>query len=67
MMIRLETKNYNMILTEKQTKYQLYHPLQLINMNLTGEDALLLDQKRVIEQTDLFFFRKTFGKINKND
>ena len=66
-MIRLETKNYNMILTEKQTKYQLYHPLQLINMNLTGEDALLLDQKRVIEQTDLFFFRKTFGKINKND
>ena len=66
-MIRLETKNYNMILTEKQTKYQLYHPLQLINMNLTGEDALLLDQKRVIEQTDLFFFRKAFGKINKND
>ena len=60
MMIRLETKNYNMILTEKQTKYQLYHPLQLINMNLTGEDALLLDQKRVIEQTD--FTYSSLGK-----
>ena len=59
-MIRLETKNYNMILTEKQTKYQLYHPLQLINMNLTGEDALLLDQKRVIEQTD--FTYSSLGK-----
>ena len=59
-MIRLETKNYNMILTEKQTKYQLYHPLQLINMNLTGEDALLLDQKRVIEQTD--FSYSSLGK-----
>ena len=60
MKIRLETKNYNMILTEKQTKYQLYHPLQLINMNLTGEDALLLDQKRVIEQTD--FTYSSLGK-----
>ena len=49
-----------MILTEKQTKYQLYHPLQLINMNLTGEDALLLDQKRVIEQTD--FTYSSLGK-----
>ena len=60
MMIRLVAKNYNMILTEKQTKYQLYQLLQLINMNLTGEDALLLDQKRVIEQTD--FSYSSLGK-----
>ena len=60
MMIRLVAKNYNMILTEKQTKYQLYQLLQLINMNLTGEDALLLDQKRVIEQTD--FTYSSLGK-----
>ena len=35
-MIRLEMKNCNMILTEKQQKYQLYHLKKLINMNLTG-------------------------------
>ena len=32
-MIRLEIKNWNMILTEKQEKYQHYHPQKLINMN----------------------------------
>ena len=32
-MIRLEMKNYNMILTEKQQKYQRYHLGKLINMN----------------------------------
>ena len=33
-MIRQEIKNYNMILTEKQQKYQLYHLEKLINMNI---------------------------------
>ena len=33
-MIRLEMKNYNMILTEKQQKYQLYHQVKLISMNI---------------------------------
>ena len=32
-MIRLEMKNYNAILTEKQQKYQPYHLEKLINMN----------------------------------
>ena len=27
-------KNYNMILTEKQQKYQLYHQVKLMNMNI---------------------------------
>ena len=31
-MIRLEMKNYNMILTEKQQKYQHYNQVKLINM-----------------------------------
>ena len=31
-MIRLEIKNYNMILAEKQQKYQHYYPEKLINM-----------------------------------
>ena len=33
-MIRLEMKNYNMILTEKQEKYQYYHLEKLININI---------------------------------
>ena len=33
-MIRLEMKNCKMILTEKQQKYQHYHQVKLINMNI---------------------------------
>ena len=33
-MIKLDMKNYNMILTEKQQKYQHYHLEKLINMNI---------------------------------
>ena len=33
-MIRLEIKNYNMILTKKQQKDQHYHKVKLINMNI---------------------------------
>ena len=33
-MIRLEINNYNTILTEKQQKYQHYHQVKLINMNI---------------------------------
>ena len=33
-MIRLEIKNYNMILTKKQQKHQHYHKVKLINMNI---------------------------------
>ena len=32
-MIRSEVKNCNMILTEKEQKYQYYHPKKLINTN----------------------------------
>ena len=32
--IRLEIKNYNMILTEKQQKHQHYHQVKFINMNI---------------------------------
>ena len=45
-MIRLEMKNYNMILTEKQLKYQLYHEYEY----LTGEDILPSNQQQIIEQ-----------------
>ena len=33
-MIRLEMKNCNIILTEKQQKYQHYHLEKLIKMNI---------------------------------
>ena len=33
-MIKLEMKNYNMILTEKQQKYQHYHLEKFIIMNI---------------------------------
>ena len=34
LMIRLEMKNYNTILTEKPQKCQHYHHVKLINMNV---------------------------------
>ena len=37
LMIRLEMKNYNMILIEKQPKYQLYHQTKSVNMNILQE------------------------------
>ena len=33
-MIKLEIKNVNMTLIEKQQKYQLYHRVKFINMNI---------------------------------
>ena len=57
-MIRLEMKNCNMILTEKQQKYQLYY-LEY----LTGEETLPHDQRRVIEKTK--FTYSPLGKYFK--
>ena len=33
-MVRLEMKNYNMVLTETQQKYQLNHLEKLMNVNI---------------------------------
>ena len=33
-MIRLEMKNYNTMLIEKQPKYQPYHQVKFISMNI---------------------------------
>ena len=56
-MIRLEMKNYSMILKEKQlikreaAKYHLYHQVKFIKMNyLTGDDILPSNQQQIIEQ-----------------
>ena len=34
-MIRLEMKNYDTILIEKQGKYELYHQAKLISINIS--------------------------------
>ena len=49
-MIRLEMKNYSMILIEKQLKYQLYHHRKIHRYEyLTGEDMLPSNQQQIIE------------------
>ena len=52
----LEMKSCNMILTEKQQKYQLYHLEKFININITGEEILPPDQKKVIEPAKFTYF-----------
>ena len=44
-MIKLNMKKHNMILIEKQQKYQHYHQVKLINMNI-----LQMNQSRIIQQ-----------------
>ena len=46
-MIRLEMKNYNMMLTEKQQNYQHYCRVKLINMNIlqVKKNYLLIKEK----------------------
>ena len=63
-MIRLEMKNCNMILTEKQQKYQHYHLEKLINMNLTGEEILPSNRSQIMEHTK-FVYLKSFRKTNR--
>ena len=57
MKIKLKMKNYNMILKEKQQKYQLYHLVKLISMKPSN-------QKQIIEQAK--FFYSPLGKALKN-
>ena len=46
-MVKLEIKNYNTILTEKQQKYQHYHQVKLINVSILQEKKhyLLIEAK----------------------
>ena len=59
-------KNYNMILIEKQSKYQLDHQTKLVKYEyLTGEEILLSNQEQIIEQATLTY--SPLGKANKNN
>ena len=64
-MIRLEMKNYDMILIEKQPKYRRDRQVKGININillvcLTGEDILPSNQQQIIEQA-----RFTYSPLEK--
>ena len=50
-MIRLKMKNYNMTLTEKLPKYQPYHQVKLISMNI-----LPSSQEQIIEQAKFTYY-----------
>ena len=62
-MIRLELKNCNGILTEKQQKYQHYHPKKQINRNILQVKKYYL----LIEQAKFAYshLRKAFEKQTK--
>ena len=66
-MIRLEIKNYNKILTEKQQKYQHYHLEKLINMNVLQVKKYYLLIKKVTEWTNFAYslLGKTLEKQTK--
>ena len=54
-------KNYNIILTKKQQKYQHYHLIKLMNMNLK-------DRKILIKvEIYLFFLGKVLRKKKNNN
>ena len=66
-MVRLEMKNCNMILTEKQQKFQ--HCLKKIDKYdyLTGEEILSSNQRQTIEPAKFIYsiFGKAFEKQTK--
>ena len=67
-MIKLETKNYSMILLEKLQKYQPYHQAKLISLNiLQVKKYCLLIKKKIIEQAKFTYppLGKAFGKQAK--
>ena len=60
-MIRLEMKNYNMILIEKQPKYRLLSSLEIHKHEyLTGEDILPSNQQQIVKQA-----RFTYSPLGK--
>ena len=56
-MIKLEMKNYRMMLIEKLQKYQPYHQAKLISMNiLQTKKYYLVIKNKIIEQGKFTYF-----------
>ena len=69
-MIRLEMKNYDMILTEKLPKYKFYHWVKLIILNiLLVKKYLSSNQQQIIEQAKFTYspLGKAFEKQIKTN
>ena len=66
-MIRLEMKNFDMILTEEQQKFQHYHLEKLINKNFLQPKKSCFLKRQVIEQAKFTYspLGKAFGKQTK--
>ena len=67
-MIKLRMKNYNMVLTDKQQKYQRYRQVKLINMNILPVKRYYhLIKVNIIEQPKFPYspLGKTFEKQAK--
>ena len=62
-MLRLEMRNCNAILTDRQQQYQYYHQLKLTNMNVTGLEILSCNKSQIIEQVK--FTYSPLGKAFK--
>ena len=58
LMIRLEMNNYDTVSTEKQPKYQLYHQVNLINVN-----ALQVKKCYLLIKVE-FISNKSFGQLS---
>ena len=69
-MIRLEMKSYNIILTEKQHKYQHYSLVILKNMNILqvkNEEILPSNQSQIMQEAKFTYspLGKTLEKQRK--
>ena len=62
-------KNFDMILSKKLQKHQHYHQVNLVNVNLTGEEILSSDQSTIIEQANFTYsyLGKVLEKTNKSN
>ena len=60
-MIKFEMKNYNMISTEKQQKYQHYHPENLKNMSTLQVKKYCLSYQRIVTEQAKFSY-SSLGK-----
>ena len=67
-MIRLEMKNYNMVLIERQQKYQHYHQVKLLNINILQKNKYYLPIKAELQNylsLVILFWEKLLNKLSQ--
>ena len=53
---KIEIKNCNIILTEKQQKYQHYHQVKLVNMNILQVRNITFSSKKSERISQVYIF-----------